>query len=117
MRTLKFFLLSILGLILCFGTYLWSSQEERSVRELRLKRCQNLLLPEVERKYQSMGYTLGEPKTWYDWMSPEEFATYPLLKNGKHENKKSVIISTVAGDTSNSSDGCRVEDIEYSLKD
>lgn len=60
-----------------------------------------------------MGYKLGEPKIWLDWMDREEYATYPLLKNGKHENKKSATISTDA-DHEDHNAACSWIDIEYS---
>jgi hypothetical protein len=109
LKVLKYFLLTLLGTLSLGGLYIYLNRPATEEREERLKKCQELLLAAAEKKYLSMGYTVGHPKVWYDWISPEEYATYPLLRNGKHENKRSFIISTVGG--------CRLEEIEYSLKD
>jgi hypothetical protein len=88
-----------------FTYFLWH-KEPRQQRLVRLNQCLSEKLPEIQAKYEGLGLTVGEPKIWIDWFEANEYAVYPLLKNGKQDNKRSATISTL--------NGCSWMEIEYS---
>jgi hypothetical protein len=86
--------------------FVFKNKEPREQRQARLNQCLSEKLPEIKTKYESQGLAVGEPKIWMDWFEANEYAVYPLLKNGKQENKRSATISTL--------NGCSWMEIEYS---
>lgn len=98
----------VLGALVLVGGIVYSltNKEPREQRLARLNQCISEKLPEIKIKYQNRGLTVGEPKIWMDWFDATEYAVFPLMKNGKQENKKSATITT--------GQKCSWMEIEYS---